>query len=114
MNVLKNIRESRTQKHLSQEVIADALGMTTSNYSRRESGQYALTVNELVIIAKTFDLTPMDIFTWPQKHSLLGGGTVSEPGATYMKPVEVCDNCRVLRKYIKLLEEKIDIYERRK
>lgn len=56
---LKIIRQN---KCLSQEALADRIGMTQSNYSRRESGKKKITEFEWKKIAKALNVELEDIY----------------------------------------------------
>jgi len=51
MDIIKNIIEIRNEKGISQEFIANDLGVDTSVVSRIENGKRTLKVSELEIIA---------------------------------------------------------------
>jgi len=67
-NLLQNIREIRNNLGISQEVIANELGMDTGNYSKIENGKQILKVSHLGIIAKTLNIEVIDLFTYPKKY----------------------------------------------
>lgn len=50
------IKELRGHKGVGQKVMADALEMTQSNYSRIEEGLRPLTIGQLEVIAKTLNV----------------------------------------------------------
>ena len=113
MNILENIKEIRQQKRLSQEVMSDKLNISVSNYSRRENGQIEITLSDLAIIAKTFAMTEVELFLWKEKSKEAYSNLVSERTIEYGHKEETCENCRILRGYIKLLEEKLSQCENR-
>lgn len=55
------LRDSRLNKGISQETIADLIGMTQCNYSRRENGKKNITDSEWIKIAKVLDVKIEDI-----------------------------------------------------
>jgi transcriptional regulator with XRE-family HTH domain len=65
MKILKNIKEIRESKGISQEYVASQLKIDVSNYSRLESGKHELKVGQLAIIAKTLGKREIDLFTHP-------------------------------------------------
>ncbi|MCB9309918.1 MAG: helix-turn-helix transcriptional regulator [Lewinellaceae bacterium] len=50
------IKEERMRHNLSQQVIADHLGMDISNYSRLENGKVEITIAKLEAIAEFFKI----------------------------------------------------------
>lgn len=65
LHILKNIREIRLIKKLSQENMADVFGINTSTYSKMENGKIDLTFDRLAELAHTFEMRTIDILTWP-------------------------------------------------
>lgn len=68
MNVIKNIREIRLQKSISQEVIAEELGLNVSVVSNIENGKRELKVSELEVIAKALSVSVLDLLTYPKTY----------------------------------------------
>ena len=66
MNVVKNIREIRLQKSISQSAIADELGVDVAVISNIEKGKRELRVSELEKIAKVLRISVIDILTYPK------------------------------------------------
>ena len=66
MNVVKNIREIRLQKSISQSAIADELGVDVAVISNIEKGKRELRVSELEKIAKVLRMSVNDILTYPK------------------------------------------------
>lgn len=66
MNVVKNIREIRLQKSISQSAIADELGVDVAVISNIEKGKRELRVSELEKIAKVLRMSMIDILTYPK------------------------------------------------
>lgn len=61
MSILQ-LKEIRQNKGLSQEELADLIGMTQSNYSRRESGKKKITEFEWKKIAKALNVKPEELY----------------------------------------------------
>lgn len=68
MDVVANIKKIRIEKGLKQEVLAEALNIDVSNYSRMESGKHDLKVSQLVHIANALHVSIIDLFTYPEKY----------------------------------------------
>lgn len=68
MNIPKNIKAIRLEKGINQEIIADAIGFDTSNYSRIENGKQELKANQLADIAKALDVDITYLLTYPKKY----------------------------------------------
>jgi transcriptional regulator with XRE-family HTH domain len=60
--IKEKLRETRLNKGLSQEALADLLGMTQSNYSRRENGKKAILETEWSKIAKVLNVNKETIY----------------------------------------------------
>lgn len=58
----KKLKEARTHKGLSQEDLADCIGMTQPNYSRRENGKHPISNAEWIKIAKVLEVNKDDIY----------------------------------------------------
>ena len=56
------LREARLNKGLSQETLADLIGMTQCNYSRRENGRKAISDAEWTRISKALGVKKEDIY----------------------------------------------------
>lgn len=61
MSILQ-LKKIRIEKGISQEQLADLIGMTQSNYSRRENGKKNITEQEWKKIAKALNINVEDIF----------------------------------------------------
>lgn len=60
--IKKKLQEVRIRKGYSQDEIADLLGMTQPNYSRKENGITRITRQEWEFIARKLDVNIEDIF----------------------------------------------------
>jgi len=56
--ILKNIRK---QKGMSQEQVAEHLGVDTTNYGRIERGQSSITIDRLEVLAKLYNVPITEI-----------------------------------------------------
>ena len=65
MNVVDNIIKIRREKFISQEFIANALGVDTAVVSNIENGKRELKVKELEIIAKALGVDVLYLLTYP-------------------------------------------------
>ena len=61
-SILDTLRKARMKKKLSQENIADHLGITQSSYAKIEKGQTHLTLHNLLKICGCLDINPADLF----------------------------------------------------
>ena len=68
MNAIENIRLIRVEKGIPQKKIADALNVDISVISNIETGKRELKVSELEIIAKSLEVSVIDLFTYPEKY----------------------------------------------
>jgi transcriptional regulator with XRE-family HTH domain len=65
------LRETRLNKGLSQETLADLIGMTQCNYSRRENGRKAISDAEWARIAKVLGVNKQTIYEANRNHTSL-------------------------------------------
>lgn len=68
--VKTKLQELRLQRGFSQEEIADLLGMTQSNYSRKENGVTRISAPEWNFIAKKLDVNIEDIYE-PEETTII-------------------------------------------
>ena len=68
MNVVDNILKIRRKKFISQEFIANALGVDTSVVSNIENGKRELKVKELEIIASALNVDVLYLLTYPHVY----------------------------------------------
>lgn len=68
MEVLEAIKIIRLQKSINQQVIADALNLDVAVVSNIENGKRDLRVKELKIISNVLGISPVDLFTYPDKY----------------------------------------------
>jgi transcriptional regulator with XRE-family HTH domain len=55
MKIHERIKSIREEKKLSQEAIAYSIGLSQSQYSRRESGESRFTADEIMALSKALD-----------------------------------------------------------
>ena len=67
-NIISNIKTLRLEKGITQEVMADALGVDTAVISNIEKGKRDLKVKELEIIANCLSVDVLYLFTYPKKY----------------------------------------------
>lgn len=82
--MLLKLRDCRLNSGISQESLADLLGMTQCNYSRRENGKKKISISEWEKIAKILNVKVEDIFHSVEK-------TIDEDisySPTYVKTLE--------------------------
>jgi transcriptional regulator with XRE-family HTH domain len=68
MNIVKNISAIRREKGVTQEVIAEELGVDTSVISNIENGKRELKVSELEKIAKVLGVDVLFLITYPHVY----------------------------------------------
>lgn len=73
-SIIQNIKEIRLKKSISQQAIADELGVDVSAVSNIENGKRELKVSELAIIANILCVRVIDLFTYPKKFVESEGG----------------------------------------
>lgn len=67
MDIIKNIKQIRINKSITQEVLADYLGVDTAVISNIEKGKRDLKVKELEKISNCLGVDVLDLFTYPRK-----------------------------------------------
>jgi transcriptional regulator with XRE-family HTH domain len=72
------IKKVRELKNLTQEHVAEQVGMTTSGYSRIERGEVRVSVERLEQIARAIDVHPNDLTNFDQNVFFTNGGTTNE------------------------------------
>lgn len=68
MKTGQKIRRCREWKNYTQEYVASQLGMSTSNYSKLERDEVALTFNRVQEIADILDIPVIDILSYDEKQ----------------------------------------------
>ncbi len=67
------VRELRHRAELTQEAIAERLGMLAPNYARIEQGRANVTVDTLVRIADALEVPLVELFRAPKPHIVRPG-----------------------------------------
>jgi len=67
-NILVNIRKIREELHLSQENIAEELGIAQNSFGLIENGKRRLSYDTLSQIATIFKMSVIDVITYPKKY----------------------------------------------
>ena len=68
MNVVENIFKIRREKGISQEFIANALGVDTAVVSNIENGKRELKVKELEVISRALGVDVLYLWTYPHVY----------------------------------------------
>ena len=68
MNVVENIFKIRREKGISQEFIANSLGVDTAVVSNIENGKRELKVKELEVISKALGVDVLYLLTYPHVY----------------------------------------------
>jgi len=82
-DVLKNIMQLRGRNKITQKQMGEVLNVTEATYNRIESGKIALSYVNLTKIASYFNMTVIDLLTYPDVYCL------SKPTNTTKVLVEV-------------------------
>lgn len=56
------LKQARTDKHMTQQQVAEKLGMRQTSYIRYEKGKIELDYEKLVFLCKLLDITPNDLY----------------------------------------------------
>ncbi len=73
--IVRNIIQIRNSKGATKKAIADKISMDEGNYGRIENQKIALSYNHLVRIARAFDMSILDIITYPDTYIKAGSST---------------------------------------
>ena len=94
--------------------MADLIGMTQSNYSRREKGMTKISAQEWGKIAKVLDLKIEDIYE-ADNHHITDATTSKENNSSkdhyFNVPDFVMEHIELLKDEIRTLKEKLKKYE---
>ena len=66
-NIYDKIALLRKEKGISQEYMAEQLGIEQSTYGKIERGAIKLTIEKLELISQVFQLSIIDIIVYPEK-----------------------------------------------
>ncbi len=69
---------------MSQEVVADALGIKTTTYSKLERGVIQLTVGRLYEIAQVFQLSPEEVLAYDRPTNQVAASPTTPGNITYI------------------------------
>ena len=81
--VMANIMQLRSKHKVTQRQMGEVLSVTEATYNRIQSGKIALTYVNLTKIASFFNMTVIDLLTYPEVY------TLSKPTNTTKVLVEV-------------------------
>jgi transcriptional regulator with XRE-family HTH domain len=69
MNIGDNIKRIREERSMTQQQIANLIGMHRSNYSKIEKGQREISVAAIIKIANHFDITVDELLSLNKTNS---------------------------------------------
>jgi len=81
----QKIRQIRKSRHLTQADLASRIGVTQSDLSRMENGEYKVGLDTLFRILQVFELSMSNFFEEPAAESAESAGAVSAEDATDVK-----------------------------
>jgi len=67
-NIVTNIIKIRHSNDIKQATVATAINVDSSTYSKIESGQMGLSIERLAEIASFFNMSMIDVITYPKKY----------------------------------------------
>lgn len=76
------MKELRTQLHLSQEYVANYLGISRATFTQMENGNRKITADDVSKISKLFGISA---------DSLLNGSEISQPATVFARSFEGLD-----------------------
>ena len=111
--IKEKLLEARLRKNLSQEELADLIGMTQSNYSRRENGLKKISEAEWNKIAKELKVNKEDIYEEDSQNivfkNIKGNSSVYNSGTIHYfnMPDFVLEHIELLKAQNTELKEKL-------
>ncbi|MFD2942223.1 helix-turn-helix domain-containing protein [Flavobacterium notoginsengisoli] len=105
------LTNARLSKGMSQEELADLIGMTQSNYSRRENGHKKISEVEWVKIAKELGVSKEEIYE-PDEEILPKNDTLKMLQFTI--PNFILEHIELLKKENKILKDKLKQVKKQK
>jgi len=106
--VAEKIRLERLRLNLSQQNMADELGITVAAYSNLERGITEISVNRLTVIAGILKLSPQWFFDSENTNQL-----ASEPSDSYQPDHSLSNQVFRLIQEVQLLRSRLDLLESR-
>lgn len=106
MKIHEQVKVIRENKKLSQDFIAHELGLSQSQYSRRESGEITFNADEILQLSKTLDTKVSELYgeeTNVFNNSNQKGGTFGQFGQFIAIPD------KLIEQYEKRLQEKDEV-----
>jgi len=102
------IRKVRELRNLTQERVAEQLGMTTSGYSRIERGEVRISIERLEQVANVLGVQPLDLTQFDESVFLTNCGTANDHSFNVVSDKELIDEIkRVYEARIADLKEEI-------
>jgi transcriptional regulator with XRE-family HTH domain len=102
------IRKVRELRNLTQERVAEQLGMTTSGYSRIERGEVRISIERLEQVAHVLGVQPLDLTQFDESVFLTNYGTANDHSFNVVSDKELIDEIkRVYEARIADLKEEI-------
>ncbi|KLT70290.1 helix-turn-helix transcriptional regulator [Flavobacterium sp. ABG] len=105
----KKLLQTRLNKGISQEELADLLGMSQPNYSRREKGLKNISENEWLKIAKHLNVKKEEIYEIDTPLTNQVDYSIKEE--TFTIPKFIIEHIELLKEKNKELKEKLKKYE---
>jgi len=90
--VISRIIQIRNYKKFTKKDVADKLKISEATYSRIESGKIALSYSHLANIAIVFDMSVVDIITYPKQYIEDNNNNLRVPKVTLQ--IELEDNIK--------------------
>ena len=115
--IKEKLLDARLKKGLSQEEIADLIGMTQSNYSRRENGLKRISEPEWTKIAKELMVNKEDIYEEESQtiiyKNIKGNNSINNSGNIHYFniPGFVMEHIELLKAQNNDLKERLKIHE---
>ncbi len=106
-HVLQNIITSRKQKGLSQEYMAQQLGVNASNYSKLERGETRITVERLFQIARVLSVEVERLL-----YGTSGYAQMADKAPGHLAALERDEGYRDLAHQKELLKQRVEFLEK--
>ncbi len=99
------IKKVRELKNLTQEHVAEQMGMTTSGYSRIERGEVKISLDRLQQVAQVLGVQPNDLTNFDENVFFTNYGTANDNSFSYSADKELLQQVETFP-YLATLENK--------
>lgn len=99
MTTQTNLRQLRAQKHLTQEQMAEKIGMSKNGYGKIERGETQLKIEKLEQIANIFDVNIQELLQTDKDVNVLLGDNYSNFQNNYYNQNQEIEKLQLIIEY---------------